>query len=64
MAKLKIGVVGLGSIAQMHIGGYLNNPNVELYAFCDINEERLKANGENAYVIGKVVKSDECVEIC
>lgn len=46
MAKLKIGVVGLGSIAQMHIGGYLNNPNVELYAFCDINEERLKANGE------------------
>lgn len=46
MSKLKIGVVGLGSIAQMHIGGYLNNPNVELYAICDINEERLKANGE------------------
>lgn len=46
MAKLKIGIIGVGSIAQVHIRGYLQNPNVELYAFCDINEERLKKNGE------------------
>lgn len=46
MAKLKIGVIGVGGIAESHIGAYKNNPNVELYAFCDINEERLKAKGE------------------
>lgn len=46
MDKLKIGIIGVGSIAQSHIRGYLHNPDTELYAFCDINEERLKKNGE------------------
>ena len=46
MAKIKIGVIGVGNIAESHINGYLHNPDVELYAFCDINEERLKAKGE------------------
>lgn len=41
MDKLRIGVVGVGSISRMHIRSYLNNPQVELTAFCDINEERL-----------------------
>lgn len=42
MAKLKVGVIGVGSISSMHINSYINNPNVELIALCDINEERLK----------------------
>lgn len=46
MEKLKIGIVGVGGIAQCHIGGYKKNPLTELYAFCDINEERLKSQGE------------------
>ncbi len=46
MNKLKIAVIGVGNIAQQHIKGYLANPNVEIYAFCDINEENLKKNGE------------------
>lgn len=46
MAKLKVGVIGVGGIAQCHIAGYKKNPNVELYAFCDINEKRLKEQGE------------------
>jgi predicted dehydrogenase len=36
----------VGSIAQQHLAGYLQNPNVEVYAFCDINESRLKEMGE------------------
>lgn len=40
--KLKVGIIGTGSISAMHIEGYLKNPNVELYAFCDINEAQLK----------------------
>lgn len=44
--KVKIGIIGVGGISEAHITSYLNNPEVELYAFCDINEERLKAKGE------------------
>ena len=36
--KLKIGVIGVGNISNEHIQAYLNNPRVELYAFCDIDE--------------------------
>lgn len=41
MSKVKIGIIGTGSISESHIEAYLNNKDVELYAFCDINEERL-----------------------
>ncbi len=41
MTKIKIGIIGTGSIAEQHIEAYLNNENVELYAFCDLNEKRL-----------------------
>lgn len=46
MKKIKIGVIGVGGIAQCHIAAYKNNPHAELYAFCDINEERLTKQGE------------------
>ena len=46
MSKLKIGIIGVGNIAEVHIAAYLGNPDVELYAFCDINPDRLKAMGE------------------
>ncbi len=41
MSKVKVAVIGTGNISHEHIQAYLKNPNVELYAFCDINEERL-----------------------
>ena len=44
--KVKVAVIGVGMISESHIGAYLKNPNVELYAFCDIREERLKQMGE------------------
>lgn len=43
---LKIGVVGVGSISEMHIQPYLANEDVELVALCDINEKRLAEKGE------------------
>lgn len=46
MKKIKIAVVGVGSISGMHIKSYLADERVELYAFCDINEGRLKYMGE------------------
>lgn len=42
---LKVGVIGVGSISEMHINPYLNNEEVELVALCDINGERLAEKG-------------------
>lgn len=39
--KIKIGLIGTGSISNEHINAYLKNSDVELYAFCDINEQQL-----------------------
>lgn len=46
MKKIKIGIVGTGGIAEEHIKSYMKNPNVELYAFCDINKTRLDEMGK------------------
>ena len=46
MAKLKMAVIGTGGISNEHIRGYINNPDTELYAFCDINADRVKMMAE------------------
>ena len=46
MKKLKIAIIGVGNIAENHIQSYKNNENVELYAFCDINEATLEEKGK------------------
>ncbi|WP_195543407.1 Gfo/Idh/MocA family protein [Massiliimalia timonensis] len=44
--KLKIGIIGTGNISESHISAYQKNPDVELYAFCDIREDRLQEMGK------------------
>jgi predicted dehydrogenase len=56
MKKLKVAVIGVGSISNMHIGAYKKNPNVEIVAFCDINEERLALQGQK-YGVTRLYKS-------
>jgi len=47
MQKLRVGVIGCGSIAQYrHLPEYKVNKNVEIVAVCDINEERVKEVAE------------------
>lgn len=46
MKKVKVGIIGAGSISEVHIAGYKALENVELYAVCDINEERAKSCAE------------------
>lgn len=46
MSKIKVGVIGVGNISNEHIQAYLRNPDVELYAFCDINEDQLNKMGD------------------
>ena len=44
MAKIKVGVIGCGTIANSaHIPSYLNCPDAEIKYFCDIIPERAEA---------------------
>ncbi|MBQ6998456.1 MAG: Gfo/Idh/MocA family oxidoreductase [Clostridia bacterium] len=42
MAKVRIGMIGAGNIANTHIKNYMNIADAEVVAICDINPERLK----------------------
>lgn len=47
MEKIKVGVIGCGSIAKYrHLPEYAANPNVEIVAVCDVLEERAKVTAE------------------
>lgn len=35
MSKVKIGIIGLGSLSAIHFNAYKNNPNAEVVAVCD-----------------------------
>ncbi|MBP3592215.1 MAG: Gfo/Idh/MocA family oxidoreductase [Clostridia bacterium] len=60
MQKLKIAVIGTGNISNVHIKAYLKNPSVELYAFCDIDEEKLKAQGAQ-YGVTRLYTDEEAM---
>lgn len=72
MEKLKIGIVGVGSISAYHYAGYKKDPNVEIYALCDINKDRLFSRGKEWGVdrlftdVNEMVKLPEldAVSIC
>lgn len=46
MSKIKVGVIGCGSISESHFQAYHNNPNVEIIAVCDLVEDRARAKAE------------------
>ena len=41
MAKTRIGIIGLGQIAKVHLKNYAEIPDVEIVAACDVNGEEL-----------------------
>lgn len=46
MKPVQIAVIGTGSISSFHLASYKNNPNANIYAVCDLNEERAKQAAE------------------
>jgi predicted dehydrogenase len=55
MSKIKVAVIGCGTIANnAHIPSYLNNPNAEIKYFCDIIPQRAEAAVQK-YGCGKAV---------
>ena len=61
--KLKIGVIGVGNISNKHIQAYLNNPRVELYAFCDIDEKQLDLMAKKYGVTRTFTDKDEMLAL-
>lgn len=48
MGKVRIGVIGTGSISDSHLSSYAQNEDVEIWAVCDLNEARAQAKA-NTY---------------
>ncbi|MCR2823466.1 Gfo/Idh/MocA family protein [Lederbergia panacisoli] len=46
MEKVKVGFVGVGGIASVHLKNVSENENAEIVAVCDINEENAEKQGE------------------
>jgi predicted dehydrogenase len=46
MSKLHIGIIGAGSISDMHLQAYQKNDQAQIYAICDLNEERAQEKAE------------------
>lgn len=46
MKKIRMGVIGLGSISRNHIEGIRRSPDAELIAVCDLKSDVLKTKGE------------------
>lgn len=46
MSQVGIGIIGLGTISELHLKAYRNNPAAKLVAVCDLNEERARAKAE------------------
>ncbi|GAE36387.1 Gfo/Idh/MocA family protein [Halalkalibacter akibai] len=67
MTKIKVAVIGCGSIAKYrHIPEYAANPNVEFVAFCDFNKELAseyaEIYGANAYTDYEELLANEQVD--
>ncbi|MHC5269864.1 Gfo/Idh/MocA family protein [Enterococcus sp. LJL98] len=58
MKKLRVGIIGAGSISHEHIQAYQKMPNVELVALCDINTEQLEKMA-TLYQVGETYATKE-----
>lgn len=70
--KMKIGVIGAGSISDMHLQSYEKNQGVELKAICDLNRDRAEekairygiAKRYDCYIALLEDKEIDAVSIC
>ncbi len=67
MNKLKVAVIGAGSISGVHLQAYANHPEVDLQAVCDINRERaqeaaLKYGIPDVYTDYRELLADDSIE--
>ena len=59
---VRIGLIGAGNIAKVHLDAYKNVDNVEIAAICDINEAVLNATSEKYGIEKKFTSVDEMLK--
>lgn len=64
MSKIKVAVIGTGNIAQCHLDGYMRCNDAEVYAICDINEERLNRTGDKYGISRRYTDVDTLLKEC
>ncbi len=57
--KLRVGIIGVGGIANAHMAGWLDNPNAELVAGCDLNETVLNNWGAKYNIKNLTTKTSD-----
>ena len=62
MNKIKLAIVGVGSISEVHLKAYSKIDEIEVYAFCDINEKRLSYMSEKYGVERTFTDIDEMLK--
>ena len=63
MAKLRIGMVGAGNIANAHLDAYKKFvPDAEIVAICDINEDRLNETADIFGIEKRYLSVDEMLK--
>ena len=63
MEKLKVGVIGTGSISLEHLNAYQKHPDVEIYALCDLDEALVKKRGEEFNVTRLFTKAEDMLRL-
>ncbi len=62
MKKLRIGLVGAGNIANVHLNAYKKHDNAEIAAICDINEKALNKTADKYDIKERYTSIDEMLE--
>ena len=64
MKKLRIGMIGAGNIAKVHLEAYKNVPDAEIVAICDINRENLDEAAELYNIPNRYDSVEEMLANC
>ena len=62
MKKLRIGLVGAGNIANVHLNAYKKHDNAEIAAICDIDEKALNKTADKYEIKERYTSIDEMLE--
>jgi predicted dehydrogenase len=63
MKKIKIGVLGAGGIGTVHLDSYMNNPDCEVVAICDSNNERVQEKAKKYNIPNTFTNYDKMLEM-